>query len=217
MASSLADPELTLLAYQPDTVTMSGQRAPLQVSSREPADEGARTITGGADTYYDDFAAAMTAFLQNRDTAGGVYGGGVTTIGADEDDWLATVDRAPTEPASGGLADFIVGPGPAAGLAAFIVGTTDEDAEPPPPRARDDGPDEPTAMAATVAGPGPAAGLATFIVGTTDEDATPTVALLGQHVRDLDDMGFVAIEPGSQPTDSADDTFESRTVDLTEL
>jgi hypothetical protein len=70
-----------LLAYWPDTVTISDQSRPLVVSSVKLG----RTITGGADAYYDDFNSALQA-LASQDQC---KGGSADIIAFDEDDWMA--------------------------------------------------------------------------------------------------------------------------------
>ena len=68
-----------LLAYWPDTVTISDQSRPLVVSSI------GRVITGGADAYYDDFSSALQV-LASQDQC---KGGSADIIAVDEDDWMA--------------------------------------------------------------------------------------------------------------------------------
>ena len=80
MAQALARPEDILVAYDPVTVSVGNQADPLEVHGGRRA---FREMTGGADTYHEDFTSGLRDFVAARQAAGGFDDttGGSTHVG----------------------------------------------------------------------------------------------------------------------------------------
>jgi hypothetical protein len=103
MAHAVARPEDILLAYNPDTVSIGNQASPLEVHGGR---RSFHEMTGGADTYHEDFTSGLRDFVTARAAASGggtdsldrgstLIGGWFGGAGADPSalvmglDWLA--------------------------------------------------------------------------------------------------------------------------------
>lgn len=145
MAFSVARPLDIMVGYDPGVVSLRDQAHPLEVQS--PA--GYPEMTGGADTYYEDFTSGLRDFVAARAGAaeaadgptlvGGWFGGG----GADPSalvlgvDWLADEGLADEGPADEPQRSREAPPDRASapndgGLLSFVVDSSDT-GEPEPP------------------------------------------------------------------------------------
>jgi len=153
MAHAVARPEDILVAYDPDTVSVGNQADPLEVHGGRRA---FREMTGGADTYHEDFTSGLRDFVTARAAAGGDAATGGSTLvggwfggaGADPSalvmglDWLADGDDStgmgilPDEEDSASTPDSedddSASEAPAGGLMSHVVSTD----SPPAPAVR---------------------------------------------------------------------------------
>lgn len=157
MAFSVARPLDIMVGYDPGVVSLRDQAHPLEV--RSPA--GYPEMTGGADTYYEDFTSGLRDFVAARAGAaeaadgptlvGGWFGGG----GADPSalvlgvDWLADEGLADEGPADEAPPDRASAPNDG-GLLSFVVDSSDTGEPEPPDNGRAEPPDNGRAVQSAV-------------------------------------------------------------------
>jgi hypothetical protein len=210
MAHALARPEDILVAYDPDTVSVGNQADPLEVHGGRGA---FREMTGGADTYHEDFTSGLRDFVAARQAAGGfddptggstLVGGWFGGAGADPSalvvglDWLAE-NRGDDSAAedSGGEGSAAEDGDDEGGLLSHVVSA------PPPVRRSPEMGDLSAFILSTGDADRPADGLEAALAASDEDEATaaPRVAARSDNLPELpEDTAPAEFTP---PDDSA--------------